>query len=125
MPQFDASVQYGDWKGAAKADDADQDDICGFLLGLGLISSGEYVVGLSVWVGENHGGQAEPPVIEAFVVPAASYEQAKHFLASNDPVKVRRVPINLTLDQFVGRFKRFSIAMGRSDLGFIGRDYEA
>jgi hypothetical protein len=125
MMVFDASVQYGDWKGTAKADRADQNEIRSLLRDRKLMRSGEFLVGLEVWVGENHTGRPMVPTISAYLIQAANFEQAQAFLREHDPVPVRRVQIdNMTLDEFAARFKRFSIALGPRDLGFVGREYE-
>lgn len=125
MSVFDASVQYGDWTGTAKADGADQNAIGQLLRQRKLMRSGEFLVGLEVWVGENHSGQPLAPTIYAYLVEAVSLDQAQMFIAEHNPVPVRRVRIdNMTLDEFVACFKRFSIAFGWRDAGFIGREYK-
>jgi len=56
MQIFKASVQYGDWKGTAAADNADPRGIHELLREKGLISKTDFLIGVHVYIGEIHGG---------------------------------------------------------------------
>jgi hypothetical protein len=74
MTQFKASVQYGDFKGTSAADRADgEHDLGHFLSANGLSREGEFLLGASVSVGENHGGKVRAAYVKAYM-----YEQGGH-----------------------------------------------
>jgi len=55
MESFKASVQYGDWKGTAAADDADgEKSIRDYLEKKQLIKPDEFLMAASLWVSEGH-----------------------------------------------------------------------
>jgi hypothetical protein len=124
MNVFTAGVQYGDWAGTAKADDVHKPTVRDLLRAKNLIRDNEFVVGLSLFIGENRPGEVKPPYISAFVVPATDFESAKDYIKRNDPVPLREVRLDITLEEFLGLFKRFSIALAWGDLGLNGREYE-
>ena len=124
MERFTASVQYGDWKGTAAADNADQNDLTDFLRSKNLMQSNEFLVGVRAFIGENHGGKVKDPHIEVLI--ATNYDTVKTYIdATPDPVPLKRVKLQLTLVEFFGLFKRFEIAIARSGLDLPGREYES
>jgi hypothetical protein len=127
MPIFEASVQYGDWRGTAAADNAEFYAFYKLLLGKRLISETDFLVGIHVWIGENHEGQVQPPYITAYLLEGVSnYESAEAALRSmSDPLDLKRVRIKLTLNEFLGLFKRFSIAISPRGLDITGREISA
>jgi len=67
---FRAGVQYGDWTGTAAADNADQNDLHNLLVAKKAFDRDtEFLLGASLWIGENHGGKVQAPYISAFITP--------------------------------------------------------
>ena len=124
MDIFRASVQYGDWKGTAAADNIDFYAFYKHLLGRGLISETDFLVGIHLWIGENRPGVVQPPYVTAFLLEGIdNFESAEAALRSmRDPLDLKRVRVNLTLNEFMGLFKRFSIAIAARGLDITGRE---
>ncbi len=125
MGPFRASAQYDDWVGTAAADDIDPSDIRDLLEKEGLIKPGEFIVGITFWLGENHPGQnVKAPYVSALLIDKADFETVAVALQERpDPLLLRKVDVKLTLEQFIGLFKRFSIALCRRGLDITGREY--
>lgn len=122
--RFRASASYGDWIGTSAADSADRGAIDDFVKKKGLIKHGEVLLGFSMYVGENHGGKVRPPYIYFFFFDREDYENAKAALASmSDPVDLRRVRVDLTIEEFIGLFKLFSISMSLRNILEPDREY--
>jgi hypothetical protein len=124
MKVFKASVQYNDLKGSAAADRADMTDAAKWLKDNGHITN-EYVVGISMWVGENKGIYRDPVSVKFLVSSLNGYDNIPEMLqASNDPIKVREIRIDMNIADFFTLFKRFEITL--SNDGIIeGRTYAA
>lgn len=125
MSEFTVLVQYNDWKGASAADDADSISLSRYLKNEGLINEGEFLIAASLWVGENHGGKLGVVGVRAFLYAKEStFEDVKSALnAEQGPIPVRVVEVELTLDEYVGLFKRFAVILTRKDLNIEGREY--
>ena len=124
MQTFKASVQYGDWKGTCAADDADKQSIVDFLRAKELIAEREFLVGIELYVGENHDLNVKPPTIIGLILNAENYDTAAAALQSaRDQINLRRIRIELPLELFLGLFKRFSIAISPRGLDITGREY--
>lgn len=111
---FRASVQYGDWTGTVAADNADQNDLRDLLAAKNLFDrEKEFLLGASLWIGENHGGKVQAPYVSAIITPLDNtYDNLDTKLgALRGPIPVRRVEIELTLEEFIGLFKRFAIVL--------------
>ena len=123
VENFHASVQYGDFKGSAAADRADQGDISDWLVKNGLKQDGEFLLGISFFVGENHGKHEDPIYVEFLLATPGDHDSVKAMIDAHDgPVFVRRVKTDMPLTQFFGMFKRFSVCL--SSHGMLdGRDY--
>jgi hypothetical protein len=118
--RFKASVQYDDWKGTAAADSVAQEDLRSLLLSEGLLTNDEAIVGIKAWIGENQGGKVQPASIEVLVVPLAEYPARLR----QDPVKVKCISKAMSVEKFVGLFKRFAIVLSSHDDLGPDRDYE-
>jgi hypothetical protein len=125
MESFIASVQYDDWKGTAAADNADDRDIHALLKEKSAYDPDkELVIGVSVWIGENRGGKAEAPFVRALIVDMAKYETVDQWLQNEkDPLPVKGVDVEITTDEFIGLFKRFSVVLTKTGLNLNGRTY--
>lgn len=124
MARFKAGVQYGDWEGTASADDIGNGDVHDFLKSNGLIKVDEYLVGLELYIGENHPGRPAQPIIKAYIVDKPDFDTVADKLKSVDgPIEVREVRLEVSLDESVGFFKRFNVVLTRKGLELIGREY--
>ncbi|HEX8624506.1 MAG TPA: hypothetical protein VF782_05440 [Allosphingosinicella sp.] len=120
---FKAGVQYGDFEGSAAADRADQGDLGDYLRNNGLLQPGEFLVGAEVWIGENHGGVVKAPFISALVVEAPDYDGAVRDVLNQDPVPVRKIDLPLSLNEFIGLFKRFAVTLTIRGGELTDKDY--
>lgn len=119
---FRAHVQYGDFKGTAAADRADQNDLADVLRAQGLMQEGETMLGVELWIGENRGEVRDPVQVTVLMAGAGDYETVAQMVAANNPVPVRRVITQMPLMQFMACFKRFSVAVSPFEL-MAGRQY--
>ncbi|MGE3335225.1 MAG: HEPN-associated N-terminal domain-containing protein [Rhodospirillaceae bacterium] len=125
MPRLRASVQYGDWRGSAAADDIFRGDLSDYLQSIDQLGEDEFLVGVEMWLGENHPGRPiEEPFVTALISNRGDFDTLKAKLsAQKDPIPLRRVRLDLTLAEFFGKFKRFSITILRNGLGLEDREY--
>lgn len=120
---FRASVQYGDFKGTSAADRADQKGADEWLEKKGLKQPGEFLVGVELWVGENHGVHKDPVHVHFLLVTFAGYENVKVMLEETQgPVDVRRVSEKMPVSDFLALYKRFSVCLSPSGL-LDGREF--
>lgn len=125
MPQdtFRASVQYGDFKGSAAADRADKADADDWLTKKGLKKDNEFLLGIELFAGESHGVHKDPVRVHFLLVTPPDYDSVKVMIdATPGPIPIRRVDVWMSLVEFFGLFKRFSIKLSPHGM-FEGRDY--
>jgi len=109
---FHASVQYGDFKGTVAADRHDQDDIGKYLQTQGLINQGEFLVGIEAYACELMGKPQVTDVdVTVLVTQYEGYENVQEAVDSGQPLKVRKIKLEIPLVEFFTLFKRFSLAM--------------
>jgi len=121
--KFKASVQYNDWKGTSAADRADRNDPEDWLKANGHKEPDEFLLGISVYVGENHGVHDDPIYTSFLLASPRDHDSVKEMIdSSHGPIGVRKVSIQMKLTEFFGLFKRFSVTF--SSHGMLGeRDY--
>ncbi|EGQ8118623.1 hypothetical protein [Vibrio cholerae] len=120
---FKASVQYGDWKGTSAADDADQIRISSWLKENSHMEDNDFLVGVKVHVGENHGEHKDPVSVSFMVLPLKTGETVEKNIASaNGPVEVKVVRIDMTVHEFLAFFKRVEVVFSRCK-AFDGCEY--
>lgn len=107
--KFNASVQYGDWKGSSAADSADKGDAKDWLEKNGLIQEGEFLLGITLFAGENHGSHNDPVSVEFLLSTPGDHDSVKAMIDTGASVVVRRVRADMNLVDFFSLFKRFSI----------------
>ena len=108
---FHASVQYGDWKGTSAADRADQGDADDWLEAHGHKKANEFLLGITLWAGENHGKHKDPVYVTFLLASARDHDNVKAQIESaRTPVAVRKVQVEMKLVEVFGLFKRFSVA---------------
>lgn len=129
MSNFKATAQYNDFMGTAAADNADGEyDLDRFLEGKGLKKENEFLVGASLWVGSSAGGKLGHPSITAYLFDQADnqHDNVKAALeAMPDPIPVRTVEVEVSPEQFISFFKRFSVMLTRQSLNLDGREFNA
>lgn len=127
METFTASVQYGDWRGTSAADDDGKNDIRDFLVSKGLLDRDtDFLIAVDVWVGENHNGVVKTPHINALIYDGTGVDNlAAEISAAPDPLQVKRVSVDLTLEEFVGLFKRFNVSLTHRAFDLTDRTYVA
>lgn len=125
MSIFKATVQYQDWNGTAAADDADNNKtLSAFLEGKGLMKDTESLIASSLWIGENKGGKLGSVSIAAYLFDRPSFDTVKAALDSiNGPIPVRKVDVEVSLEEYIAFFKRFAVIHTRNGLNIEGREY--
>jgi hypothetical protein len=107
---FKASVQYGDWKGTSAADGADKKDANDWLVKNGHKQEGEFLLGITMLAGENHGVHEDPIYVEFLLATPGDHDNIKQLIdTSKAPILVKKVKVEMSLVEFFGLFKRFSI----------------
>jgi hypothetical protein len=131
MESFKASVQYGDWKGTAAADDSDPlaVSVGRYLEKKGLIKPGEFLLAVRLFVGESHDNKLAEPYIRAYLLKDAEnygavQERLEELESAGEPIPVREVNIDMPLGKFVAMFKRFEVMLTWHDLALEDREYE-
>lgn len=109
---FQAGVQYGDFKGTAQADSHDRVDFRAHLEQMGLIKESESLVGIEAWSGEV-AAQPNDKALQINVVlsEGRGYDNIKAAVDTGKPLPVRRVKLEMPPAEFFGFFKRFSISL--------------
>ena len=61
--------------------------------------------------------------VHAFVLNLGGFKSAKELIehAGADPIPVRKIDLNMTLQEFFSRFKRFDVMLTSNSLGLTGR----
>ncbi|HDZ9337730.1 TPA: hypothetical protein RUZ37_002854 [Vibrio cholerae] len=123
METFKASVQYGDMKGSSAADEADLEHAATWLEKSGDISKNEFVVGISMWVGENHGTHTDPVSVKFLVTELNGYASIPEMLKANsDSFEVRVVRKDMNIADFLALFKRLAITLSTGGI-IEGKSY--
>lgn len=114
---FRASVQYNDWKGSSAADDADKNDASKWLKENGHIEDGEFLLGIKMFAGENHGTHEDPVYVEFLTATPGDYDNVKAMVeSSTGPIEVRSVRVQMAVTEFFGLFKRFGVTLSRDSM---------
>lgn len=111
--RFGAAAQYDDLTGTAAADWADAGQAQDTLRKKGGLSADEFIVGMELWMGENRGlGAPAVPSVHLHIMDAGGFDDAQRTVRrAAGPVATRRVTVELTVAEFFGLFKRFSVAL--------------
>jgi hypothetical protein len=109
--RFRASVQYNDFKGTAAADRADGNGGPeNWLKARGLMTADEFILGIDIWVGENRAGAHEDPITANFLIVPGAHDEAEKMVKTSGDIRARQVTVDVTIAEFLGLFKRFSVA---------------
>jgi len=126
MGTLTASELYSDWEGTAAADNAEHGvAVIDILLKRDLMNENDFLVGLDIFLGENHGIKIQKPHISALIFKKLDdYDTVKTALeVSFDPLRLRKVDFDLTPAEFVTLFKRLNITLTPRGLELQGRKY--
>lgn len=116
METFKASVQYNDLEGSAAADRADMTDAAKWLKDNGHIDD-EFVVGISMWAGENHGTHKDPVSVKFLVAELVGYDNIPEMIeASGEPIQVKEISVDMDIADFLALFKRLEITLSSGGL---------
>ena len=124
---FQASTQYGDWKGTAAADEPGTDHKFDELFE----ATGKVKPDLEIMIGfefYNTEGSfyltgyfhRKPAENASGWYPTLNEEFARHV----GPIRVKKVRVEITLEQFFEYFKRFNVVLVNDALDITGREYE-
>ncbi|CUA99415.1 hypothetical protein [Comamonas thiooxydans] len=121
---FRAGTQYGDFKGSASADRHDTADISSYLKARGLIQEGELALAIELYSGEVHARtQDENVFVTVLLATGEGHDNIQAAIDSGEPLKVRKVRLEMHLNEFFGLFKRFNICI--SNHGMLeGKEFQ-
>jgi len=116
MGYFKASVQYNDLEGTVAADRADVGGAKKWLTDNGHIEE-EYVIGISMFAGENHGVHQDPISVDFLVSGLKGYDNIPEMIKSSaEPIQVKKIDVEMNLADFFALFKRFAVTLSISGL---------
>ncbi|MBW5284219.1 hypothetical protein [Burkholderia gladioli] len=125
MDIFQASAQYDDWRGSAAADRSHATRLSDLLLERDLRTREEFLVGAELSVSEDDNTITRTTVY-AYLVDGVGFEHALQALErAGSPPALKRVRVDLTLEEFVSLFKLFSVTLSIPAFGLEGREYIA
>ena len=123
MENFKAAVQYGDLKGSSAADHADMKKAAMWLKEEGHINDDEFVLGISMSIGENHGSHRDPVSVVFLVSGLNGYKNIPEMIqASGDPIQVKKINVGMNIVDFLALFKRLEITLSNDGL-LEGKSY--
>lgn len=128
MAEFTAGVQYNDWKGTSAADNADSVTIYELLDKKKLREADEFLIAMDFSIFEKRGNEQFKPYVNVYLVKGPeNYEEANGFLSelkeNNEPIPVREVRLELSLNELLNLFKRLNVMLTHRDLPVSGRPY--
>lgn len=110
--KFSASVQYNDLKGTVAADKADRQKLSKWLEDRNLITDDEFVLAISMLVGENHGIHQDPVYVDFYVRKIGGSQTVPEVIEeSGGSIELRRVNVDMNISDFLALFKRLKITL--------------
>lgn len=110
--RFVASVQYGDLEGTVKADSVLENDAYDWLEDKGLIDENEFILGITMDTRENRGTFKDPVHVSFLLTEPRDRDTVESMvMSSQGPIELRRVRVEMKLEEFISLFKRFNIAL--------------
>jgi hypothetical protein len=122
---FQASTQYGDWKGTAAADGfAGSHELDKLFEATGDIDANEILIAFEFYADEELFFVAgyyhlKSNSTDGGWLPSLNYD----FQRNPDVITVKQVKVEITRDQFFKLFKRFNVVAVRHALDITGREY--
>ena len=112
METFQASVQYNDLKGSVAADNAHITDATLWLKNKQYIKDDEFVIGISMWAGDNHGKHLDPVRVTFLVKELGGNKTIPDIINdSNETLSVKKIEVNMNIVDFMALFKRLEITL--------------
>jgi hypothetical protein len=118
MERFEASVQYGDWKGSCAADDSDSQSLSVCLREAGYLSEEEIVVAIQFYA--SYGD-----FVYSYAYVMSFEERKKQIDGSAQDIEVRKIELQLTPAEFLKLFKRFDIFLTDPHSHIDGQEFLA
>ena len=119
MDKFTSATQYGDIKGNITMDQQHAKGLHELAKANGVNLNVDFPIAFDLYVGEN--GFVDLSIYTV-KVDDNNYETAKELVDSSDPIPVKKVDINISVDDFFKHFKRINITASPME-GVIGKDY--
>jgi len=83
----------------------------------GDINNNEFVIGISMWVGENHGTHKDPVSVKFLVSELGGYDNIPEMIeASGEPIRVKVIRKDMSISEYLSLFKRLEITLSNSEL---------
>jgi hypothetical protein len=127
MTNFTAGTQYGDWKGTASADEFIPRTSFEKLFE----ATGKVDKENDVLIGFEFYAEEEFFFLAGYYHPKSSSNPNgwgpslnDDFNRTDESIRIQKIEIKLTLEQFFKYFKRFNVVMIKKGLDIIGRDYD-
>jgi len=112
MAKFKASVQNNDLKGSVAADRADGTMLSMWLREHGEIEEDEYVIGTSMFAGENHGTHQDPVFVTFYVTKIErKYDTVMEMISAKRKFRPKKIEKEMSIADFLSLFKRFEITL--------------
>ncbi len=87
------------------------------------IDDDEFVLGISMSIGENHGTHRDPVSVVFLVSGLNGYENIPEMIMdSNEPIQVKKISIDMNIVDFLALFKRLEITLSNDGL-LEGKSY--
>ena len=112
--EFNADVQYNDLIGSTAADN---NSASKWLKENGHINDGEFVVGMTMNIPENHTKRIEDVTVNFFISALNGYSSVPEMLKNTDnPILVSNIDVSMNVRDFFGLFKRFELTLSNKGL---------
>jgi hypothetical protein len=113
MWKLRAGVQYGDWEGTVAADVSDHHRMSNLLKEKGTFDSDtEFLAAIEFDIPENNKTVVDRAYIHALIGPRPEgADWGTQMKEEQHPLRLRRVEVDLSISEFLGLFKRFSLTL--------------
>lgn len=126
MNNFMPSTQYSDIKGNISMDEEDYKGLHKLVELSGIDSDKNFPIAFDLHI-DSLGTYSNKKIMTSLVIYTVednpSYQTTKDFVDNNDPIPVKSVGIEISLDDFFKHFKRINIVASGID-GVIGKNYK-
>ncbi len=77
-----------------------------------------------MFIGENHPGKVQDPFVHCYVVEGNQFETVSQaLLNATEPLFLREISLELSLEEAIGLFKRFSVNLSWKGMELNGREF--
>jgi hypothetical protein len=124
---FQAGTQYGDWKGTAAADEPGADNAFDELF----VATGKVDPDKEIMIGFTFSNYEGSIYLAGYFHRLPAENKSGWFPTLNEvfqrqdiPIEVKKVRVEITLEQFFKYFKRFNVVLVNRALDITGREYK-